>query len=117
MTADTNTILYCHPCGKPQHEVGRLIASGHFNICDECVRVAHDAMNDKYDGPPGRIVPPEEIPDKALLFAVTYYSKIVESTRAHLRRQVELLRKRGVGWDVIGEAIGATPEAAREQFS
>jgi biotin operon repressor len=41
----------------------------------------------------------------------------VETTRQVLQTQIDTLRRRGVSWSVIGEAIGISRQAAWERFS
>ena len=41
------TTLYCSFCGKSQHEVRTLIAGPTVFICDECVELSNDIIEDK----------------------------------------------------------------------
>src|SRR5215467_4684581 len=41
--------LYCSFCGKSQHEVRRLIAGPTVYICDECVELCNDFVDDLHD--------------------------------------------------------------------
>jgi ClpX C4-type zinc finger/Glyoxalase superfamily protein len=41
------TTLYCSLCGKNQHEVSALIAGPTVFICDECVGLCNDIIDDK----------------------------------------------------------------------
>src|SRR5262245_32169426 len=41
------TTLYCSFCGKSQHEVRALIAGPTVFICDECVGLCNDIIEDK----------------------------------------------------------------------
>lgn len=47
---DENKQLKCSFCGKPQSQVKRLIAGSGVYICDECVNVCLDIINDDMDG-------------------------------------------------------------------
>jgi hypothetical protein len=40
-------VLYCSFCGKSQHDVGKLIAGPTVFICDECVDVCSDIIDEK----------------------------------------------------------------------
>jgi ClpX C4-type zinc finger/Glyoxalase superfamily protein len=42
----TQKTLYCSFCGKSQHEVRKLIAGPAVNICDECVDLCADIVDD-----------------------------------------------------------------------
>ena len=43
---DENKQLKCSFCGKPQSQVRRLIAGSGVYICDECVHLCLDIIND-----------------------------------------------------------------------
>ena len=40
-------ILYCSFCGKSQHEVNKLVAGPHVFICDECIDVCSDIIDEQ----------------------------------------------------------------------
>jgi hypothetical protein len=44
-------ILYCSFCGKTQHQVRKLIAGPHVYICDECVDLCNDIVDDPESDP------------------------------------------------------------------
>ena len=46
---DSKNTLYCSFCGKSQHEVLRLIAGPGVYICDECVELCTDFVDDLHD--------------------------------------------------------------------
>jgi hypothetical protein len=41
--------LYCSFCGKSQHEVRKLIAGPTVYICDECIELCNDFVDDLHD--------------------------------------------------------------------
>lgn len=45
--ATTKKILYCIFCGKSQHEVKKLIAGPNVFICNECVVLCMDIINEE----------------------------------------------------------------------
>ncbi len=48
MTEKNNkNILYCSFCGKSQHEVRKLIAGPTVFICDECVELCNDIIQEE----------------------------------------------------------------------
>ena len=55
---DENKQLKCSFCGKPQSQVRRLVAGSGVYICDECVRLCMDIIND--DMNEGGAAPKEE---------------------------------------------------------
>ena len=46
-TKNTKNILYCSFCGKSQHEVRKLIAGPSVFICDECVALCNDIIEEE----------------------------------------------------------------------
>lgn len=46
MPKDGEKMLYCSFCGKPQSLAGRLIAGNDAYICDECVRLCNEIVQD-----------------------------------------------------------------------
>lgn len=67
-TQDTKQTLYCSFCGKSQHEVKKLIAGPSVFVCNECVELCNDIINEEEnagdtvvaaDG--GRLPSPKEI--------------------------------------------------------
>ncbi|MEM6603414.1 MAG: ATP-dependent Clp protease ATP-binding subunit ClpX [Pseudomonadota bacterium] len=45
--SDSKSSLYCSFCGKGQHEVKKLIAGPTVFICDECVELCNDIINEE----------------------------------------------------------------------
>ncbi len=50
-SGDTKNTLYCSFCGKSQHEVRKLIAGPTVFICDECVELCTDIIQEESAGP------------------------------------------------------------------
>ena len=46
-TSKTNKIMHCSFCGKSQHEVRKLIAGPSVFICDECVELCNEVMEEE----------------------------------------------------------------------
>ena len=44
---DSKVALYCSFCGKSQHEVRKLIAGPTVFICDECVDLCKDIIQEE----------------------------------------------------------------------
>ncbi|WP_298637017.1 ATP-dependent Clp protease ATP-binding subunit ClpX [uncultured Umboniibacter sp.] len=49
---DNGKLLYCSFCGKSQHEVKKLIAGPSVFICDECVDLCIDIIDEEIKGTP-----------------------------------------------------------------
>ena len=66
---DEKKQLKCSFCGKPQGQVRRLIAGPNVYICDECVQLCREIIeegieadeNEKYEAGEGRLPKPKEI--------------------------------------------------------
>ena len=58
-----------------------------------------------------------ETDDDALLAEVAATSVLLDKTRSNLQSQVVELRRRKIGWDAIGAALGLSRQAALERFS
>ncbi len=50
-SGDSKNTLYCSFCGKSQHEVRKLIAGPTVFICDECVELCTDIIQEESAGP------------------------------------------------------------------
>ncbi|HWO34521.1 MAG TPA: ClpX C4-type zinc finger protein [Candidatus Acidoferrum sp.] len=46
-SAEHGNLLYCSFCGKNQHEVRKLVAGPAVHICDECVDLCTDIVDDQ----------------------------------------------------------------------
>tara|TARA_Y100000768_G_scaffold220864_1_gene166507 strand:- start:2969 stop:4273 length:1305 start_codon:yes stop_codon:yes gene_type:complete len=64
-----NKLLYCSFCGKSQNEVRKLIAGPSVFICDECVDLCNDIIQEELDdrSEPGEITLPKPIEIKDIL--------------------------------------------------
>ena len=66
---DEKKQLKCSFCGKPQGQVRRLIAGPNVYICDECVQLCREIIedgieaeeNEKYEAGDGKLPKPKEI--------------------------------------------------------
>jgi hypothetical protein len=105
--------LRCSFCGKPDSEVGKLLAGPKAYICDACVAVCSGIL----DAAPKGFAGWDAMTDDQLLAALKPAAATVEGTRAVLRSQVETLRRRGVSWEAIGGALSVSRQAAWERFS
>ena len=65
ITDKNKNTLYCSFCGKSQHEVKKLIAGPTVFICDECVELCNDIIQEENKESKtkssGRIPTPKEI--------------------------------------------------------
>ncbi len=61
MSEDRKKELRCSFCGKSEHEVHRMIQGAGVRICDECVRLCMEVLEDGYESHEG-LEAPESIP-------------------------------------------------------
>ena len=118
---DVNT-LFCSFCGKSQHDVKKLIAGPAVFVCDECVALCVkiiDETSDAHDGTgnPPKIEWPEDRPTDVVLALLKAQNKTHEEVASRLQRSIDILRKREVSWQQIGDALGISRQAAWERFS
>jgi len=114
-TEEVKTPLYCTFCGKSQFEVRKLIAGPTVFICDECVALCVKICED--DNVPTEIGNPRLIPTETLLLLLKYAAARDEQLRIALQDMVDVLRKRGLSWAVVGKALGVSRQAAWDRFS
>jgi len=106
--------LRCTFCGKSQFDVRKLIAGLTAFICDECVALCVKICEDgKISTEIGN---PELIPNEPLLAILKNAAARDEDLRMALQRMVDVLRKRGVSWEKIGEALEVSRQAAWDRF-
>ena len=107
-------LLYCSFCRRDENGVEKLLGGPGVCICDACV----GACNRILDGKPSLPFPGwQSLPTAALLASLPASSAAVEATGEVLHEHVDLLRKRGVSWAEIGDALGISRQAAWERFS
>jgi ClpX C4-type zinc finger protein len=106
--------LYCSFCRKDDATVAKLIGGPGVYICDACVGLCNRILQGKPTPPfPGW----DSLGDDALLRTLRPSSVAVDTVREVLQDHVDLLRKRGVSWERIGDALGVSRQAAWERFS
>lgn len=108
----------CSFCGKPHTDVERLVAGPGVHICDECVGLA-GAIIEEHRGRPARPRLPlwDDLTDDQMLDHIPRIAAVADQVAADLRSWVRELRRRGVTWARIGEALGITRQSAWERFS
>ncbi|HXC54882.1 MAG TPA: ClpX C4-type zinc finger protein [Rhizomicrobium sp.] len=122
MTAkpDQNT-LYCSFCGKSQHAVKKLIAGPAVFICDACVDLCTKIVAETPDpdpaAPPKKVEWPDNAPTENLLGLLKAQEKTHEEVALRLQRSIDILRRREVSWQQIGDTLGISRQAAWERFS
>lgn len=108
----------CSFCGKPDTEVDKLVAGAGVHICNECVALAASVIEDSLGSPAKPRVPIwESLTDGEMLSHIPRVAAHIDQAEADLRAWVQELRRRGVTWVRIGQALGITRQSAWERFS
>src|SRR5215469_7051700 len=105
------TRLRCSFCRKPDQQVGKLVGGPNVFICDACVGVCNKIL----EAVPTSFAGWDSMTDEQLLDALRPAAAAVDGTRAVLQTQVDTVRKRGVSWAGIGDALGISRQAAWER--
>lgn len=109
--------LFCSFCRKSDREVNRLVGGPGVYICGGCIRICVKILLGNF----GRRVPEfagwDSYTDSQLLASLAPSEQTLEAVRRDLRTKVDILRKRGVSWERIGEALAISRQAAWERFS
>ena len=111
-------LVRCSFCGKPDTEVQRLVAGAGVHICNECVALAASVIDESLDSPARPRLPVwEALTDGEMPSHIPRVAAHIDQAEADLRSWVQELRRRGVSWARIGEALGTTRQSAWERFS
>jgi hypothetical protein len=109
--------LFCSFCLKSDREVKRLLSGAGVYICGGCVRSCARILV----GSSLKRVPDfdgwDSYTDKQLLASLPPSERTLEAVRRDLQAKVDSLRKRGMSWEAIGDALGTSRQAAWERFS
>ena len=114
-------VNHCSFCAKAQTEVIVLIAGPGVFICDECVDLCQPMIN-KYKSPRATTQKtPSLLPDNAstetLLKTLAGYNGAFATVDAAMQHVVDILREREISWEIIGETISVSRQAAWKRFS
>ena len=117
-TYDTVEDLRCSFCGKPNSEVEKVVAGPGVQICDQCVDLAANIIEQAR----GTHVEPrlptwESLNDEQMLEHIPRVAAVANQVEANLRSWVQELRRREVTWSRIGAALGISRQSAWERFS
>ncbi|MFG2949468.1 hypothetical protein FNH09_03030 [Streptomyces adustus] len=108
----------CSFCAKPEAEVAKLVAGPGVHICDKCVDLAASIVAEYYPAPTELRMPMwGELTDAEMLARLPRVAAVADQVEADLRMWVMELRRRGVTWARIGEALGITRQSAWGRFS
>lgn len=105
--------LFCSFCRKTAKEVPSLIGGPGVHICGDCVKTCNNILAGlPTDGFAGW----DALEDESLLSNLERSQAAFEGARAVLQQQIDVLRRREVSWQRIGDALGISRQAAWERF-
>src|SRR5689334_2261041 len=118
---DTEKVLmHCSFCGKSQEEVDKLIAGPSVYICDGCVGLCNEILDEQGVGPKPVNIPTEGIAARStesLEATLSDAANLTHHVDERLKLTVDELRDRGKTWAQIGDALGISRQAAWERFA
>jgi ATP-dependent Clp protease ATP-binding subunit ClpX len=112
--------IACSFCAKPELEVAKVIAGPGIYICNECVQTCNEILDS--DAKSAGDAPPEltywqAMTDQQLLDHLPRIAAVADQVEGSLTTWVRRVRRRGVAWARIGEALDMTRQSAWERFS
>lgn len=111
-------VPHCSFCVRTISEVDQLIAGAGVYICDACVRICDDILDQVQDpATPPRVPKWAEMPEEQILQNLPRIAAVSTQADAQLQQLVALLRTRSVSWTRIGDALGVRRQTAWERFS
>lgn len=114
---ETKASTACSFCLKGTEAVETMVAGPGVFICNECVRLCVDLIENKPADPPSRAAWERELTDDGLLDLLPKIAAAGEQVDQSLTRWVRKARERGITWTRIGGALGMTRQSAWERFS
>ena len=113
-------LMYCSFCGKSQDEIAKLIAGPSVYICDECVGLCNEILDEEDTKPAKAELPTASLSERtteSLQDALSGAANIAQHLDARLKATVLELKDRGKTWADIGGLLGTTRQAAWERVA
>jgi hypothetical protein len=114
---------HCSFCNRPADQVDTLVAGAGVFICNECVALCAQVIEQKHEIVPDQparnrkeIKVWESVNDDGLLAHLPRIEAVRHRVDDDLREWVGEARRRGLSWDRIGEALGMRRQSAWERF-
>jgi len=118
-TKQKRHIADCSFCFKPNTEVETLVSGPGVFICDACVALCQQLIEDKSGGGSRvSLAPFEEMDDvDHVLRDLPQVARAGAQVERYLVSGVRRARQLGASWARVGEAFGMTRQSAWERFS
>jgi hypothetical protein len=107
----------CSFCLKSTTDVATMVAGPGVFICDSCVAVCVEIIENKPEAPPVLVAWERDLTDEALLELLPQVAAAGAQVERQLTGYVRKARTAGVTWQRIGTALGMTRQSAWERFS
>ncbi|WP_435875538.1 ClpX C4-type zinc finger protein [Nonomuraea fuscirosea] len=110
--------LHCSFCHKNSGDVNKLIAGPGVHICDQCVGLCNDILEQERlaDSTEPRLPAWESMTDDQILEHLPKIATVQAQVDDNLRDWVAHLRTRDVSWERIGSSLNMTRQSAWERF-
>lgn len=110
----------CSFCMKLEAEARYLIAGPGIFICDDCVRLCAQILDEQVTHSPGAtsspVLPWSELSDEEMLYRLPRIRAVADQAEDGLQQWVTELRRRSVTWERIGTGLGMTRQSAWTRF-
>ncbi|MGW3351637.1 ClpX C4-type zinc finger protein [Nonomuraea rubra] len=110
--------LHCSFCHKKSGDVSKLIAGPGVHICDECVGLCVEILEQERlaASTEPRLPAWETMTVEQILEHLPKIATVQAQVDDNLRDWVAHLRSRDVSWERVGAALGMTRQSAWERF-
>jgi ClpX C4-type zinc finger len=116
--AAAEPVMACTFCTKLATDVVRLVAGPGVFICNECVGLCVELIeNTPPSAEPRELVPELKLSDEELLAHLPRIAAASTQVEQQLTGAVRQARRQGITWTRIGAALGMTRQSAWERFS
>jgi hypothetical protein len=107
----------CTFCMKAPADVETMVAGAGVFICNECVALCVELIENKPVGPQKIRSWKQYLSDDDLLATLPRVAAVSRQAEGELAQAVAEARARGITWTRIGGALGMTRQSAWERFS
>jgi ribosomal protein L37AE/L43A len=113
----TKVMANCSFCGKPNTQVKKLIAGPGIFICDECVGLCREIIEEEAGlDPQAASAAYQNRSAEQMLAQLEGSAHTIETVQTTSKYLVGRLRESGTSWHEIGDRLHVPAEVAAEQF-
>lgn len=110
----------CSFCMRLEPETQALIAGPGINICDDCVRLCSQILDQRPGHSPDpastQVLPWDSMSEEEMLLRLPRMRAVADQAEDGLQQWVTELRRRSVTWERIGSGLGMTRQSAWTRF-